>query len=137
MSPRAGHHSSVMDDQAPDLDSLEHVAHLMWPDLVEVGGCVFLATHYSEASRESFVAAGVTGSALEDVVNHVHLYDVVAEYSGSDEDLQRLEAVAMLMKQSWAARLAIAFPGRTFIVTFATEPEEYGPTVSFNQDPHG
>ncbi len=122
-----------MEEALVDLDTLEVVTSLMWPDFVEVAGCVFLSAQFSEDSRTSFLEGGVTGAALEDVLNHVHVYDFVSEYGGSEEDLRRLELVAERIRDSWQAGLAKSFPGRSFTVSLATEPDEYGPTVSFHQ----
>ena len=53
---------------------------------------------------------------------------------GVDEgDLPALEEAGRRLAAAWTAALAARFPDRRFTVEFATEPDEYGPTVSFHQ----
>lgn len=45
-----------------------------------------------------------------------------------------MRAFAEVAVVSWRDTLAAAFPDRTFTVTLADEPDEYGPTATFWQD---
>jgi hypothetical protein len=117
---------------AVDLEVLEAMAELMWPRLVEVDGCVFLAFQFVESSRLAFLQSGLRGQQLERVLNHVHLYDVVND-TFSDAQLERLERVARIVREAWLASAAAQFPGRSFEVTLASEPDDYGPTVTLCQ----
>jgi hypothetical protein len=65
-------------------------------------------------------------------MNHVHLYDLGGD-DYSDSELPLLERAAQRIRGSWEVALADGFPGRSLEVFYATEPDEYGPTVSFYQ----
>lgn len=64
--------------------------------------------------------------------DHVHLYDVVGD-DYDDSELPALERAAERIAEAWRAALAVQFPGRTIEVITATDPDEYGPTVSCHQ----
>jgi hypothetical protein len=106
---------------------------LFWPSLVEIDGCVLLARQFDPETfgrwREHF--AGDL-SAVEAMVNHVHVYDLF-ETSGADLDLAVYEQVGQTLLRCWTARVQTAFPARTFAFRYATEPDEYGPTITFFQ----
>ena len=72
---------------------------------------------------------------IEDVMNHVHLYDYVND-DYDDGELAILESAAERIAHAWRAALADQFPDRAFEVTLATEPDEYGPTVSCHRLAH-
>jgi hypothetical protein len=104
-----------------------------WPDLTEVNGCILRADRYSP---ENFAAWWREHSGdrwrIEDVVNELHLYDLVGD-DYDDGQLGELEEIARRMADAWTGALAVKFPDRSFHVRLATEPGEYGPTLSFHQ----
>ncbi|GAA3841232.1 hypothetical protein GCM10022226_74580 [Sphaerisporangium flaviroseum] len=67
--------------------------------------------------------------AVESVVNHVHLWDVIAPRSRAE--YQVLSELAIRIGEMWSAALERAFPARRFLVTVTDEATDYGPTVSF------
>ena len=69
---------------------------------------------------------------IEAVLNEVHLYDLLAD-DYDDGQLGDLEQIARRMAEAWTVALATRFPDISFHVSFATEPDEYGPTISFHQ----
>jgi hypothetical protein len=111
---------------------IERAARLLWPDWVEVDGCILRRDVADVDNVQRWLAAeGGSVQRTEWALNHVHLYDEVEE--GWDEPQQildqRLEQVAERLAAAWRASLAAAFPSRTFHVEVATRDEDYGPTV--------
>lgn len=116
---------------------------VVWPEVVEVEGCVVRAT------RAGSVAAWMTNtggdvSAVERVVNHLHLWDLFEDGDGELTDTERAaqavaEAfVARVVADGWRASLAAGFPDRRFVVEESGEADgEYGPTVTFWSVPPG
>lgn len=109
-------------------------AHLFWPEFVEVRGCVLLARAYEQDAFERWWHE-LSGERcrIEQVVNHVHLYDVFTV--DAEIDPQVTNAVLMelgeILVACWTCALAARFPGRTFHVEMRSEEEEYGPTIYF------
>jgi hypothetical protein len=66
---------------------------------------------------------------IENAMNHVHLYDFVGD-DYDDSELPMLERAAEHIAEAWRAALGVQFPEHNLEVTIATEPDEYGPTVS-------
>ena len=114
---------------------LDEIVQAALPEFVLIRDCVIRDRpgvregfeHWWELHREE-------PWAIESVMNHVHLYDLVDE-SYDDTELGLLEQTAHRIANSWRAKLQHDFPDRSFEVTFATEPDEYGPTVSCFQTP--
>jgi len=109
-------------------------AKLFWPDFLEVEDHVLLAERYYP---ENFARwqdwrrrTGAERWRVEAVLNEVHLYDLLLEEAA----LPLLEYLAATLKRCWQAALREAFPGRRFIILYETEPEAYGPTLSFWQE---
>lgn len=71
-------------------------------------------------------------TSVEAVMNHVHLYDLVDD-TVDEADLPLLEAAAERIAEAWRLALADQLPDRELVVTVATEPDEYGPTVTCTQ----
>jgi len=69
---------------------------------------------------------------VESVVNHVHLYDVVQVYDSSE--LPALEELGRRIAQLWTETLETRYPEHRAVVTFVSEPEEYGPTASLHSE---
>lgn len=121
----------------PTLEQGAAVAHLLWPDFVEEGGAVFL--------RSGRLAAAVRLSSFRNLVeaecfvNHVHILDEFEHDAGLDEepfwnsghdDFKRAVALAAIIAEVWAARLARDFPDQSFAV-FATRDDN--PIVRFHK----
>lgn len=107
---------------------------LFWPDFIEVGGCVVLAEQYNPQSFDAWRAQfGEDRSRTEEMVNHVHMYDLFPNDSNPDADQGVAAYLASVLIRCWAAALREAFPDRDFEFSLATEPDDYGPTVTFWQ----
>lgn len=112
---------------------LTEVVALTWPDFVEIDGVVLLASVAGDLDIAVWQQQYPNQPfAIEGLLNHVHLYDLVDGTYG-EKDLRRLEDAGRRIAASWQAALALRFPGRRFVVQFGTEPDDYGPTVSFHQ----
>jgi hypothetical protein len=114
------------------VEAVEELTALVWPDFIEVQGCVVRRSSYS---AENFATwwdqYGAEPWRIEAVLNEVHLYDWVSDFN--PVDLPRLEAVAERIAAAWNSALTRTFPDRVFIVSYETEPDAYGPTVTFHQ----
>jgi hypothetical protein len=71
--------------------------------------------------------------AVERVVNHVHLWDVLAPSPYSEAEARLLLGP---LARSWSAALRESFPARTFNVLVVPEGD-YGPELSFCSEPVG
>lgn len=101
---------------------------LIWPDFVEVGGMVFLATSGDAAAIASWLdTLDGDETAVEAMLNHTHLRDVFTN-SATDETEPLLESLAALLVDSWSAALRQAFPDRRFSVE---RDDHYGPGLTF------
>ena len=118
---------------------MKRAAALLWPDWVEVEGCVLRrAVADPDNVRRWLASDGGSVERTEWALNHVHLYDEVEEGWGAPQDVldERLLAVAERLAAAWRASLAAAFPSRHFAVYVATPDEDHGPTVyALSDDP--
>lgn len=114
---------------------LLRVVEITAPRFVVVEGCVIRDRPDLRAAFDPWWALHSDEPwRIEDVMNHVHLYDVVGdEYE--DDDLPVLERAAERIAETWRLALADQHPDRTVVVTVASEPDEYGPTISCAQTP--
>ncbi len=117
-----------------NLDLAVAFAEYFWPKIVEVEGCYLLAPNYAKTSLTDWLDS-LEGdkSRVEAVINHVHIYDLFENPTKNhgEYDLKVYEYLALTLQQSWRAALQMQFPEVKFDVTFATEPDDYGPTVTF------
>lgn len=115
------------------LDRAFAVMRLLVPQFDEVRGCVLIrgAGNYSPESFEQWWSK-LDGNvpAIEDVINHLHLWDV---FTGSDENPlteQALNEFGQSLVLTWTAALARSYPDRKFLVEMVND--EGGPTVGFH-----
>jgi hypothetical protein len=109
---------------------------LFWPEFVEVEGCVLLVSQYRpENFRHWFDPLGGDCTGIEAMINHLHLYDLCLNDPNSAETrLPELEELARTLLKCWECALKEAFPNKRFTFDFATEPDEYGPAITFFQE---
>ncbi len=108
-------------------------ARLLWPDFVEVRGCVIRQDAYDPVGFEDWWRAE-SGAVprIEAVLNHLHLWDLFDLDSGARDEIDRtLSDLGKVIEKCWRSALLDRFPDRTFRVTFSEDPLEYGPTVTF------
>ncbi len=105
---------------------------LFWPDFIEVEGCILLAAHYDPKSFEQWKQK-FEGDCeqIELMMNHTHVYDLFLNCESSHLDRTVFEIIGQTLLKCWLHALREAFPDKQFKFTYATEPEEYGPTLSF------
>jgi hypothetical protein len=103
-------------------DALE-IAKLVWPTLVRKDDCILLRAKFSEENYRSWRdRCGQDSTAIESVINHVHLWDV---FQGDEED-SVLWQLAELLKTTWAAAAQDQFPEESFEINVY---DSYGPTI--------
>ncbi|MFC0547270.1 hypothetical protein [Kutzneria chonburiensis] len=101
-----------------------------WPKFTEYRGGVFLSFLFDKPAIDKWFAhVNDDVRAVESVVNHVHLWDVLPPKSEPEHEL--LGELAEQVGAMWRSALSEEFADRTFVVTVAEETTDYGPTVSF------
>lgn len=117
------------------LGSFEHMiayGELFWPDFEEYDGCVFRAGITEKNYRGFMAQVGNNKGAVEAVLNHVHICDLVHK-PGSPTDAQAIY-LGRLLKEMWEAKLAREFPDRRFVVHFEEQGESsYDFELTFHQ----
>jgi hypothetical protein len=112
------------------------VMRLVWPEFIEIRRCVLLSSRYSASAFEQWWET-LDGDhvRIEQVMNHVHLWDVFGPTLAGDGTIPSeeaaLEELGQLRCRTFTAALGEEFPGRQFDVVYSADPDEYGPTVSF------
>ena len=132
-------------------DMASAFSKLFWPDFVEFEGCVFLAEAYrkwSQPVEDQRREARKDPRSIEKLVNHLHMYDLfwtnttvlVEDPEGGPRigvdqvySLQLKEYLAQVLLVCWKHALQEKYPEREFEFSYATEPDEYGPTITFWQ----
>lgn len=86
--------------------------------------------------------------SMEQLINHLHIYDLSHTHTVKMLEppdggplvlmdlvysLELKEYLARVLMVCWKHALQEAFPDRQFEFSYATEPEEYGPTITFWQ----
>jgi hypothetical protein len=104
---------------------------LFWPQFVEHEGCVFLSERFSVEAYEQWSAELPTRRDLEQMINHVHLWDLFAFFTDQSGD-DAFEQLGLLLAKTWRCALADRFPDRDFEVSFVSDGG-YGPELSLWQ----
>lgn len=96
------------------------------PRWVEHNGCVINeAAFEAESFAQWWDSCRGNAQAVETVLNHVHLWDLLPN-TGKD-DYGPLWELGEILVLTWTASLRRAFPGRWFEVSLT---DDYGPTVT-------
>jgi len=118
-----------------DFDLAFAFCKLFFPDFVQAEGCVILAEAYDPVTFQDWKHRlhGRTQD-LETTLNHTHIYDLFSESEeNEDVSLEICDEIAKHIAKSWTNALKEAFPDKKFTVTLSTEPDDYGPTITFCQ----
>ncbi|XBB66144.1 hypothetical protein ABFU82_18775 [Nocardioides sp. WV_118_6] len=100
-----------------------------FPEFVEYRGAVFLAIAFDEKAVDVwFEHLDGDPVAVERVMNHVHLWDILASSTDFDAETELLLAP---LATSWNVALCAAFPDREFSVLAAPDGG-YGPELTFH-----
>jgi hypothetical protein len=125
-----------------DYDLAAAFTSLFWPDFIEVDGCILLNESHSPANFEQW-KEHFQGDrrSIEQMLNHTHMYDL---FMNSETVLNRptdslyspalYEYLAQTLVVCWKHALQETFPDKKFAFSYATDPDEYGPTISFWQE---
>jgi len=106
---------------------------LFWPDFVEVEGCVVLAEHFYEGAIKG-VKLPQERQQFEMSINHVHVWDLFSNDPGrASVNIELDEYLAKILTVIWKHALQESFPDKEFEFSYATEPDDYGPTIFFCQ----
>ncbi|MFJ3517851.1 hypothetical protein [Streptomyces sp. NPDC090131] len=104
------------------------LADLYWPKFVEYRDRVFLGFKFDgRIVDEWYDRLEGDGSAVESVVNHVHLWDYFA--ISLDPEYAALPDLAEVIAEMWRAAAQVNFPGRDFEVAVGDGSGDYGPTL--------
>jgi hypothetical protein len=103
---------------------------LFWPEFTLHNGLVFISEKFSVASFDAAVSSGLGFSAVQDLLNHVHVWDLFdfCEEQFSEPFAQYL---AHVLQSAWSAKLVQDFPGLPVTVTLLDQ--SYGPELIVRQ----
>ncbi|MDI3423555.1 hypothetical protein [Streptomyces luteolus] len=106
------------------------IYHVIWPDFVEVEGCVLWRRSYEVSNfREWFRRFEGDVPAVEATLNRLILGDII-ENDDLPEDRAVLMELAEMTAKSWGIALRESFPSKSFEVGCANT--EDGPVVWFH-----
>lgn len=102
------------------------------PDFIEYDGGVFLAEVFSAELYQQWKAKlGDDRSAIERVMNHIHLDDL---FQGADKvGIENLAYLGEVLKQLWEYRLRSLYPNRSFQVLCNWDKAEETVVITFSQ----
>jgi hypothetical protein len=110
-------------------------ATLYWPEFVEVDDCVLLKENFIRTSFEEWRDAFQGDRArIEAMINHTQVWDLFPNAEDDHLDEKVFVFIGRTLESCWTAALRAGYPHRTFVVEYADEPDEYGPTVTFWQE---
>lgn len=109
------------------------IARLMWPRFELFNGLVVLGDRRSTEGFEALWKAWDPPSLFQHFANLVHLWDLFTGESQDDVTQSAMTTLAQMMSKTWTLALSEAFPGRDFVVEWAPDGDDYGPTVSFHE----
>lgn len=133
VSFRHGTLTGVTAHPPPSLGVLAEVSRLLDIEMTEYRGCFIRKSAFSADNVDQWLQSTSSDVAtVESIVNHVHLYDEVDD-TYDDAQMADLDNVGRRVARIWRDLLSVRYPGQAFTVTFATEPDEYGPTISVHQ----
>lgn len=109
------------------------ISLFLWPEFTEYRGCVFLSFLFEQEGVDAwFKELQGEKSAVEGIVNHIHLWDILALNSGVAYEV--LTKIAKKVGEMWKAALEKEFPARNFVVSLVDEADDYGSTISFHSE---
>ena len=104
-------------------------ASLLWPEFVENDGMVFRSGVAADHVQQWMNGTTNDKPAVEAMVNHLHVLDVQHPGAWEQANETQVRYLAETLRAAWAAKLAIDFPNKKFVVKViegsATELREY------------
>lgn len=109
------------------------VGEVLWARYIEIRGCVLLKNRFDAESFEQWWTH-LDGDirAIEQVINHLHLWDIFPEDAENKALGSAMREMAELIACTWRCSLANEFPERRFEVLVSDGRDDYGPTVTFS-----
>lgn len=105
---------------------------LFWPVVIKIENC-YLRADVCKPDEFQTLSVKFEGNSerIETFANHLHLYDLFFS-SGYSSDIEVYEHLGHLLRKSWMCALNDQFPDVKFNVILSSEPEDYGPTLTFH-----
>lgn len=100
-------------------------SHVLWPELLEHQGRIYLSDFFSHARLVEMLASGVSPRVAQTFMNALDLSTLFSEAAETIEDDQLLYLAATL-EQTWAAKVARDYPGRVVEIIVDNALEEPG-----------
>ncbi len=109
------------------------VGKLFFPEFIERDGLIFLEIKFDEGIYSEWVARlGNDFISIQNVINHVHIYDLFAHCEDDVEDDVFIDICEML-KSTWEIRLKKLYPSISVCVESSFSDQDYGPTLKVYQ----
>ncbi|WP_273839493.1 hypothetical protein [Providencia rettgeri] len=106
---------------------------LLIPEFLDVDGCILLSDRYEKNNFEEWKKQfGSDLSAIEKMLNHVHVYDLFTGSLDKTSDSVFLQ-LCKIMQCTWEMSLKKAFPTKEFLVELHNSESDYGPSLTFYQ----
>lgn len=108
------------------------VGNVLLTRYIEVRGCLLAQDRFEADSFEEWWD-NLNGDipSIEEVVNHVHLWDLFPADAEDERMDDAVKEMAALIAYAWRCSLAMEFPDRRFDVIMSDGHDDYGPTVTF------
>lgn len=100
-------------------------SRLLWPELLEHQGRIYVSDFFSHARLAEMLASGASPSVAQTFINALDLSTLFSEAAEAIEDDQLLYLAATL-EQTWAAKVARDYPGRVVEIIVENALEEPG-----------
>lgn len=115
-----------------NMDLAVAFSELFWPIVVKIEDC-YLRAGICTLEEFRTLSAELEGNSqrIETLANHLHLYDLFFS-SGYSSDIDVYEHLGHLLQKSWMCALNDQFPDVHFNVILSSEPDDYGPTLTFH-----
>lgn len=106
------------------------VGQLLWPDLIEHRGGVFIADAFSQTVFESWnLQLNGDLMEIERAMNHVHLCDLACSFK--QLGAQNQEYLSTIISNFWRCRLKQAHPDKNFCVEVGIETDGLDYEITF------
>lgn len=114
-------------------DLLISFIEILYPDVIEYMDCIILKNNFDEVNfNEWMEKLDNNKSQVESLLNHLHLYDLFS-MDNDENELLNIEYSALMIMKFWKFSLEERYPNKVFEFKFSTEPDDYGPTITFFQ----
>jgi hypothetical protein len=116
-------------ERTGSLPALISYLDLVWIDFVLHDDCILREGFNEQYYQQWMVACEGNRTSVEAVMNHMHILDFFPE-SKIEPTLDQVLVVGRLLREMWAAKLAMDFPGRPIVVSFP-DAEQFDDLLSY------